>query len=289
MTTLRGLYVPLITPFTETGALDTASLEAHARRMLDSGAAGLVALGTTGEPATLTAAERAEVRTICAEICAERHAQLIVGAGGNATAQSISDIAALSPSVSAVLAVVPYYTRPSEEGVIAHFENLATASEFPLIVYHVPHRTGLTLSGTTLRTIAEIPNVVGFKHAVGGIDNATVELMAAQTSAQVLSGDDRFIAPLLALGAQGAIAAVANLAPATYATMINAWLTGDFATGRALHHQLDPLAKAAFAEPNPTVIKAVLAARNEIATPHVRLPLLPASAEAARTARLAIK
>ncbi|MFC4372828.1 4-hydroxy-tetrahydrodipicolinate synthase [Nocardia halotolerans] len=285
MTSLHGLFVPLITPFTADGTLATEALQRHAHAVLDAGASGLVALGTTAEPSALTAAERAQVLDICAAVCAERGAALIACAGGNATADSIRAIAALPYPVTAVLAVVPYYVRPSEEGVIAHFTAVAAASPAPVLVYDVPYRTARPLSGPTLVRLAETPNIAGFKHAVGGIGASTVELMArAGTRTTVLCGDDRFASALLALGAHGAILAAANLAPAAYAALVDAWRTGDLARGRALGHQLDAVGAAVFAEPNPTVIKAALAARGEIPSAAVRLPLLPASGESAEAA-----
>ncbi|MFD4357042.1 4-hydroxy-tetrahydrodipicolinate synthase [Nocardia sp. NPDC058518] len=287
MTSLHGLFVPLITPFTADGALDPAALERHAHAVLDGGATGLVALGTTGEPSALTGAERARVLDVCASVCADRSAPLIAGAGGNATAESVRAIAELARPVAAVLAVVPYYVRPSEEGVIAHFTQLAAISPAPLMVYDVPHRTGRPLSGSTLIRLANTPNIAGFKHAVGGIDAASVELMAAQTPATVLSGDDRFASALLALGAHGAIPAAANIAPRGYADLIEAWHAGDVVRARAIGNSLDALAAALFAEPNPTVIKAVLAERGQISSAAVRLPMLPASRAATEAALVA--
>ncbi|MFE1593061.1 4-hydroxy-tetrahydrodipicolinate synthase [Nocardia sp. NPDC058705] len=287
MTSLHGLFVPLITPFTADGALDPAALERHANAVLDAGATGLVALGTTAEPSALTPIERARVLDICVRVSTERNTPLIACAGGNATAESVDAITSLPHPVAAILAVVPYYVRPSEEGVIAHFTQLAAASPAPLIVYDVPYRTACPLSGSTLIRLANTPNIAGFKHALGGICTATVELMAADTQATVLSGDDRFASALLALGAHGAILAAANIAPREYADLIEVWRTGDITRARTIGNSLDRLGAALFAEPNPTVIKAVLAERGEIASPAVRLPLLPASSVATRAALLA--
>jgi 4-hydroxy-tetrahydrodipicolinate synthase len=151
---------------------------------------------------------------------------------------------------------------------------MAAVSPVPIVVYHVPYRTGQPLSAAALRRIAAIPGVAGLKHAVGGIDAATVELMAdLPPDLTVLGGDDVFITPLLALGAHGAILASAHLDTAAYANLISAWRNGDIDRG----HRLARLSAALFAEPNPTVIKGVLHARGRIPTPGVRLPLLPAS------------
>ncbi|WP_067809630.1 4-hydroxy-tetrahydrodipicolinate synthase [Nocardia beijingensis] len=287
--TLAGLFVPLVSPFTADGALAADALERLAHEVLDDGATGLVALGTTGEPATLTAAERAEVIAVCARVCRERDAPLIVGAGSNATAASVEAMAGLDPGSTAALTVVPYYTRPSEAGVLAHFRALAAASPVPLIVYHIPYRTGLALSVDTLLALADLPGVIGLKHAVGAVDDATVALMAARPDDfAVLAGDDLFAAPLLALGASGAIAASAAVRTSSFAAMVEAWRSGPVGVARSLGHRLAVLSAALFAEPNPAVIKAVLAAQGRIPSPAVRLPLLPASAAATRDALSAL-
>lgn len=283
--TLAGLFVPLVSPFTTDGALAADALERLAHEVLDDGATGIVALGTTGEPATLTAAERADVIAVCARVCREREAPLIVGAGSNSTAASVEALAGLDPSSTAALTVVPYYTRPSEAGVLAHFRALAAASPVPLIVYHIPYRTGLSLSAETLLALADLPGVIGLKHAVGAVDEATVALMAArQADFAVLAGDDLFAAPLLALGASGAIAASAAVRTSSFAAMVEAWRAGPVGVARSLGHRLAVLSAALFAEPNPAVIKAVLAAQGRIPSPAVRLPLLPASQAATRGA-----
>ncbi|MGW4631677.1 4-hydroxy-tetrahydrodipicolinate synthase [Nocardia sp. NPDC004415] len=287
MTSLHGLFVPLITPFTADGALAADALTRHAHRVLDAGATGLVALGTTAEPGALTSGERARVLDICATVSAERGTPLIVCVGGTATAAAVEAITALPVDAAAVLSVVPYYVRPSEEGVIAHFTELAAHSPVPVLVYDVPYRTARPLTGDTLVRLAAIPNIAGFKHSVGGIDAATVELMArAGTATTVLAGDDRFASALLGLGAHGGILAAANVAPGAYSELVAAWRAGDLLRAREMGHRLDALGAALFAEPNPTVIKAVLAAQGYIPSPAVRLPLLPAS-EPATSAALA--
>ncbi|MFC8529600.1 4-hydroxy-tetrahydrodipicolinate synthase [Nocardia sp. NPDC057227] len=280
-----GLYVPLITPFTAAGELAPDALEALAHAVLADGATGLVALGTTAEAAALTPEERGTVIEICASACAEFGAPLIAGAGTNTTAASIEQLAGLDPRIGAALTVVPYYTRPSEDGVVEHFRLLAAAASVPLIVYNIPYRTGRTLSAETLGRIARIPNIAGFKHSTGGIDETTIAFLADLPSdVSVLAGDDLFTAPLLALGASGAILACANIAASPYADLITAWHAGSIEHARQLGHRLVPLTRALFAEPNPTVLKAVLAAEGRIPSPHVRLPLLPARPESTATA-----
>jgi 4-hydroxy-tetrahydrodipicolinate synthase len=284
---LRGLYVPLITPFTDEGDLALDVLEKLARDVIDSGAAGLVALGTTGEPATLTVAERHAVVDVCARVCRAHGAMLIVGAGSNDTAgtgRALRELAAW-PEVAAALAVVPYYTRPSEAGILAHFTVLAASSPVPLIVYNVPHRTGSVLRGQALLQLARIPGIIGIKQAVGAIDHDTITLMAGRPDDfAVLGGDDVFVSPLLALGADGGILASAHLCTGEFARLIAAWHSGHTEQARELGHRLVPLAAALFAEPNPAVIKGALHAQGEIPSPVVRLPLLPARQDTIRAA-----
>ncbi|HYN94847.1 MAG TPA: dihydrodipicolinate synthase family protein, partial [Pilimelia sp.] len=242
---------------------------------------GVVALGTTAAPAARSAPERRAGLDVLAGVCRGRAAPLLVGAN------TVDAVATLRgrPEVRAALSVVPAFSCPGEAGVLAHFRRLAAASPVPIVVYHVPHRTGQSLSAGALRQLAALPGVAGVKHAVGGIDDDTVALMAdVPAGFAVLAGDDVFLSPLLALGAHGAITASAHVATARFAELVEAWRTGDAARARVLGHRLAGLARALFAEPNPAVVKAVLHARGEIPTAAVRLPLLPAGADTTRTA-----
>jgi 4-hydroxy-tetrahydrodipicolinate synthase len=284
---LSGLYVPLVTPFTDGGDLAADALEKLARTIIDAGAAGLVALGTTGESATLTPAERRAVIDVCAGVCRERGATLIAGAGSNdtaSTARQLQDLAAW-PEVAAALTVVPYYTRPTQDGIIAHFTRLAADSPVPIVVYNIPYRTGTAVSRQTLCHLAGVPGIAGVKHAAGGIDQDTVLLLASLPAGfAVLAGDDVFASPLLALGAAGGILASAHLCTGEFAGLMAAWQAGSAAQARELGHRLAPLSAALFAEPSPVVIKGVLHARGKIPSPAVRLPLLPAGQDTVRAA-----
>ena len=193
MTELAGLFVPLITPFTTGGELAATALERLAHRVLDDGATGIVALGTTAEHATLSDAERTRVLQICARVCRERGAPLIAGAGGNDTARSAAAVAALRsyPEVCAALTVVPYYSRPGEAGVIEHVRALADSGPVPLVIYNIPYRTGQVLSSAALTRLACLPGVAGIKHATGAVDRDTMLMMAARPDGfRVLAGDD---------------------------------------------------------------------------------------------------
>jgi 4-hydroxy-tetrahydrodipicolinate synthase len=279
---LAGLYVPLITPFDDSGAVALGALESISNEVLDAGARGVVALGTTAEPATLTPAEQRSVTEVAARVCRERGAQLLVGA------HTPAELGALDgrPEVTAALSVVPPFIRPGEAGVLAYFTRLAAGSPVPLVIYDVPYRTGQYLSADTLIRLAAVPGVAGLKYAPGGINADTIALLASPPPGlAILGGDDPFISPLLALGAHGGILASAHLATASFAALAARWDTGDVTAARILGGRLSVLSTRLFAEPNPAVIKAVLHAQGRIPTPAVRLPLLPAHPDTAAAAR----
>lgn len=278
---LTGLYVPLITPFDSAGEVALDALEALAHQVLDAGAAGVVALGTTAEPGALTDAEQRAVVDVAARACRDRAAGLIVGAN---TAEALQRLRH-QPEATAALTLVPPFTRPGEAAVLAHFARLAAASPVPLVVYHVPYRTGQHLSAEALRRLAERPGVVAIKLAVGRIDADTITFLAdLPPEFAVLGGDDAFISPLLALGAHGGILASAHIATVDFVRLAEAWRAGDVDQARILGHRLAALSTALFAEPNPSVVKAVLHAHGRIPTPAVRLPLLTATRAATRAA-----
>ena len=277
--TLHGILVPLITPFSADGGVAADALQTLARDVLDQGAAGIVALGTTAEAATLDSTERRLVIELCAEVCQERGAALVVGAGSNDTRAAVAALAELGkwPQITAALVPVPSFSRPGEAGVVAHFTRLAVDSPVPLLVYHVPHRTAQPLGTAALRDLAALPNVVGTKFATGALDGAAVELLAdCPPDFAVLAGDDIFFSPMLALGAAGGILASAHLATRRFVDLADAWGRGDAAEARQLGHRLARVSAAVFAEPNPVVLKGALHALGRIPTRDVRLPLLPA-------------
>jgi 4-hydroxy-tetrahydrodipicolinate synthase len=270
-----ALYVPLITPFDAAGGIAYDALEALAGEVLAGGAQGLVALGTTGEPESLDAGERNRVVELVGQVCRRAGARFVVGVGDGRRG-----LGEWAVPPDAALATVPAFVRPGEAGVVAHFTALAARSPVPLLIYHVPYRTGQQLSARTLRELAAIPGVTGVKYAVGGIDAETVDLLGDRPPGfDVLAGDDLFAPALLALGATGAVLASAHLDTAAWAELA---ATGD----RVLGHRLAARAAALFREPNPTVIKAALHAQGRIPTPAVRLPLLPASPQALAGVRL---
>lgn len=290
---LRGVYVAAVTPFGRDGAVALDALEGLANGFLDAGAAGIVALGTTGESAALEKDEKQAVIDVCARVCAERNAQLIVGAGTNNTAASVAAVQALTgtPALVAALSVVPYYVRPSEAGIVEHFKAVAAASPVPLLVYNIPYRTGRALGSASLLTLAGTPNIAGVKQAVGSIDLDTLEVLAGapRDGFAVLGGDDAYLFPTVLMGGAGTVAASANIATERFVAMIECGLAGKLDEGRATSEALLPLVKRLFAEPNPSVIKGVLHALGKIPTPDLRLPMTAASTAAVDAAVTALE
>ena len=289
---LRGVYVAVVTPFGRDGGVDLGALEGLAHGYLDAGAAGVVALGTTGESAALEKDEKHAVIDVCARVCAERSAQLIVGAGTNNTAASVAAVEALkgTPALVAALSVVPYYVRPSEAGIVEHMKAVAAASPVPVVVYNIPYRTGRALGSASLLELAAVPNIAGVKQAVGSIDLDTLEVLAgAPPGFAMLGGDDAFLFPTVLMGGAGTIAASANIATERFVAMIECGLAGKLEEGRAASEALLPLVKRLFAEPNPAVIKGVLHALGKIPTPSLRLPMTAASSAGVDAALAALE
>jgi len=275
---LGGLWVPIVTPFTSDGSVDEDSLSQLGRRLLNDGAAGLVALGTTGEPATLSLDERKRIVTLCAAECAAANRPLMVGAGTNSTDATIHEINQLTTTsnVDAALIVVPYYTRPSAIAIVEHFEFVADVSPVPIVVYNVPYRTGRGLGEDEITRLARHPNIVGLKQAVGSLDWDTLEVLRRSPNFAVLAGDDAFIAPTVLMGGAGAITASAHLCTAQFAKLVSAARAGEVERTRLLAAMLLPVVDAGFSEPNPAVFKGALHQLGELETDQLRKPLTSA-------------
>jgi 4-hydroxy-tetrahydrodipicolinate synthase len=282
---LAGLWVPVVTPLDARGDVDIGALGRLARRLLDDGCAGLVALGTTGEPSTLRPAERTVVVDVCAAACVAAGKPLMVGVGSNSTQSAMDDVAALegTPAMAALLIVVPYYTRPTPAGIVEHFRTIAAASPTPIVVYNVPYRTGRGLDADALVEVAGTPGIIGVKQAVGALDHDTLDLLRRKPpDFQVLTGDDAFITPTILMGGAGAIAASAHVCTDLFARMIDAARSGATDAAATLAHALLPVVTAGFAEPSPACWKAALHAIGEIATATLRRPMTEAPDEATR-------
>ena len=289
---LRGVYVPIVTPFEPDGSVAVQALERLAERLADDGVAGLVPLGTAGEGPLLEPDERRSVVEACARVCARSGLQLIVGAGSNSTRQTVAAVRELEgvPGLTAVLCLVPYYLRPTQAGIAAHFEAVAAASPAPVVIYNIPFRTGRRADAETLLALAELEGVAGVKHSVGGVDDDTERLLAgAPAGFAVLSGDDAHLAATVLLGGAGGVTASAHLCTRAWVALVERALAGDAEAARALQARLLPVAQAGFAEPSPAVFKGVLHRTGEIPTPDVRLPFLAAAEESVARALAAVE
>jgi 4-hydroxy-tetrahydrodipicolinate synthase len=288
---LRGVYIPLITPFAADGSVALDAIERLCHEYVDAGAAGIVALGTTGESTAVDADERGAIITACSRACVERGAQLIVGAGTNNTRTTVAAVEALGDiaGLSATLIVVPYYVRPSQAGIVAHFRAVAAASPVPVVLYNIAIRTGRNLSAAGVIELSSDPNIVGIKQSAVGLDLDTLQLLAGvPDDFAVLGGEDPFLYPLVLMGGTGAVCASAHVCTERFVAMTECGLAGKLDDGRAHSEALLPVVETVFAEPNPAVFKAVLHAQGRIPTPDVRLPLMPASEVAAQRALNAI-
>jgi 4-hydroxy-tetrahydrodipicolinate synthase len=274
MSIFSGIWVPVVTPFAG-GAVDHAVLRRLVHFYAEAGVAGLVALGTTGEPAALEPAEQdAALATILAEAGA---LPVLAGVAGNQAASLRSRIAQLNElPVAGVLISAPYYIRPSQAGLIEHFTSLADLSSKPVVLYDIPYRTGVRLELATLLTLAAHPRIQAIKDCAGSLDTTLALILDGRL--QVLAGDDINLFNTLCMGGSGAIAASAHVQPERFVALYRALKEGRLDDGRAIFHSLAPLIQALCSEPNPGPVKAALAGlgliRNEL-----RAPMTPASDE----------
>src|SRR5438552_2482448 len=273
---LRGCGTALVTPFTATGALDEKRFRALVERQIAGGVRLLVPCGTTGEAATLTPAEHERLIAWTVETARGR-AKVLAGAGSNATAATIDRArAARAAGADALLLVAPYYNKPTQPGLAAHFRAVAQAvGESPVVLYNVPGRTASNLAAaTTLALAREVDNIVGVKEASGDLAQIMAILRDRPAGFRVLSGDDAVTLPLIALGADGIVSVVSNETPDLMTNLTESALRGDWEIARELHYRLLPLMEANFLESNPGPVKAALTAMG-LLEEHVRLPLVP--------------
>ncbi len=277
---LEGVLTALVTPFDASGGIDEAALRGLVRWQIAEGVAGLVPCGTTGEGATLDPAEHERVVRIVAEEAraAKRPVRVVAGAGTNDTRRTIALARRCRRAgADALLVVTPYYNKPTQAGMRDCFREIADAVDLPIVVYNVPGRTGVNLLPDTVLRIAEDPRFAGVKEASGNLDQASQILRARPKYFTVLSGEDSLTLPMIALGADGAIAVVSNEAPGPFARMVAEALAGNFAAARGIHARLFPLMRANFCESNPIPVKWAVA-RMGLAGNRLRSPLTPLSA-----------
>jgi 4-hydroxy-tetrahydrodipicolinate synthase len=276
MSPFGQVLTAMITPFTETGQVDYEKVWRLARHLTDHGSDGLVVTGTTGESPTLAADEKIAIYRTVVESVTGRDVRVIAGTGTYDTAESVHlSRRAAQAGVNGLLAVTPYYSRPSQEGLIAHFTAIADATDLPVMLYNIPGRTARRIDVETLRKLSDHPRICAVKDAVMDID-FTSQTCHDVPELAVYSGQDSYTWPMMAVGAIGVVSVISHLAGDAVAAMVKAAAAGDIARARDLHHQLLPLASACFVEPNPAPVKAALNSLWEpVGVP--RLPLLAAS------------
>jgi 4-hydroxy-tetrahydrodipicolinate synthase len=285
----RGSFVALITPF-RSGRIDEKKLRELVEWQLSEGTAGIVPMGTTGESATLDYKEHARVIELVVKAVRGR-APVIAGAGSNSTAEAI-DLTkeAKALGADAVLSVNPYYNKPTQDGLKAHFLAIAKAVDIPIVLYNIPSRTGVTLQPATIAAMAKASKrIVGVKESTGSMDMATEIRGLCGPDFFILSGDDSLTLPLMALGAQGVISVAANLVPKDVARLCEMCLDGRFDEAEPIHQKLYPLIKSLFIETNPSPVKAAMKEARLIGDDSLRLPMVPVTAESRAKIKAAMK
>jgi 4-hydroxy-tetrahydrodipicolinate synthase len=273
---LRGCATALVTPFRAGGELDLERFRALVERQINGGVRLLVPCGTTGESVTMSAEEDRLVVEETVRLARGR-ARVIAGAGSNSTAHAIEySLAARAAGADAVLIVAPYYNKPTQNGLYAHFRAVAEAVEgLPVVVYNVPGRTSSNITPeTTLKLARDCENIVATKEASGNLSQIMAILRERPAGFRVLSGDDAITLPMLALGADGLISVASNEAPEMMSQMVAAALDGRWESARELHYKLLPLMEVNFIESSPGPVKAALALLGLIEE-ELRLPLVP--------------
>lgn len=285
---LRGAMTAIVTPFTGGGEVDFPALEALARWQVEEGIHGLVPCGTTGEGATLTDVERQEVIRTVVRAAAGR-VPVIAGCGSNDTRRTVAAARdAAEAGADALLVVTPYYNKPNESGMVAHYEAVCRATDRPVVVYNVPGRTGQNLGAALTLRLAGISGVAGVKEASGDLDQIASILAGRPAGFSVLSGDDALALPTMALGADGLISVVSNEAPGPISAMLDATLSGDFESARRVHFRLLPLMRANFAESNPVPVKCAMKLLGRCGE-SARAPLGPPAPGTRETLRQALR
>ena len=276
---IKGSIVAIVTPMQEDGSLDLAAFRALIDFHIAEGTDGIVVVGTTGESPTVDVEEH-ELLIAEAVKHAAKRVPIIAGTGANSTKEAI-ELATFAKRVGAdaSLTVVPYYNKPTQEGLYLHFKAIAEAVDMPHILYNVPGRTGADMSNDTVLRLAQIPNIVGIKDATGGIERGSDLLQRAPADFAIYSGDDASTLALMLLGAHGTISVTANVAPRLMHEMCAAALAGDVAKARAINFQLLGLHRKLFVEANPIPVKWAVA-RLGMMKNVLRLPLTPLSTAA---------
>ena len=275
MKSFKGSGVALVTPFQTDGSIDFQALKQLVQLQIDGGTDFLVVQGTTGESPTLSQDEK---RLVLDTVLAQNNGRLpvVYGIGGNNTAGLAALFQNLPSGVDGILSVSPYYNKPIQKGIVAHFKQVASYTDLPIILYNVPGRTGSNMSVETTLELAELPNVVAVKEASGNMEQIMDIIRQRKPGFGVLSGDDNLTMPLIAAGADGVISVVANAFPERFSQMVHASMAADLTLAKAAHYDLFNVTKMFFEEGNPGGVKVALAARG-LMQETMRLPLYPVS------------
>lgn len=272
---LKGMGVALITPFKEDGSVDYDSLLRLVEYQVQNGIDFLCVLGTTAETPTLTAEEKKKIKSLVIERVNGR-VPILLGVGSNCTQTVIDTIKNDDMTgVDALLIAVPYYNKPSQEGIYQHYKAIAQSTNLPIVLYNVPGRTGVNMTAaTTLRLAHDFDNIVAIKEASGDISQMDEIIKKKPANFDVISGDDGITFPLIALGAVGVISVIGNAFPKEFSRMTRLALAGDYNSALTIHHQFTELFKLLFVDGNPAGVKAMLSMMGMIEN-RLRLPLVP--------------
>jgi 4-hydroxy-tetrahydrodipicolinate synthase len=285
---IQGSLVAIVTPMHADGSLDLPGLRSLIDWHIAEGTDGIVIVGTTGESPTVSVDEHCELIKVAVEHTAKR-ISIIAGTGGNSTAEAIELTEyARKIGADASLQVVPYYNRPTQEGMFQHFKKIAESVDLPVILYNVPGRTVADMSNATMLRLAKLPGIIGVKDATGNLGRGIELMRLAPASFAVYSGDDATAMALMFCGAKGNISVTANVAPRAMHELCVAARDGKVAEAIAINNRLAPLHDKLFAEPNPVPVKWALAEMQKMA-PGIRLPLVPLAAEFHDTVRAAMR
>jgi 4-hydroxy-tetrahydrodipicolinate synthase len=257
--------------------IDFDALASLVEYQIDNGTDFLVVQGTTGESPTLSKSEKMDVLNEVIEIN-EGRCKIVYGVGGNNTAAVAELLADLPKGVDGILSVSPYYNKPVQKGIVAHYKIVADSTDLPIILYNVPGRTGSNVAPETTLELAEVKNIVAVKEASGNMEQIMQIIKYRPSGFGVLSGDDNLTMPLIAAGADGVISVVANAFPALFSSMVHAAIRGDLDAAREAHYKLFDVTKMFFEQGNPGGVKAALA-HMELMDEYMRLPLFPVSEE----------
>ena len=272
---LKGMGVALITPFKEDESVDYEALGRLVDYLLQNGADYLVVLGTTAETPTLTEEEKKKIIELV--VTKVRHRiPIVLGVGGNCTKSVVDKLKNDNfEGIDAILSVVPYYNKPSQEGIYQHYKAIAQATELPVILYNVPGRTGVNMTAeTTFRLAREFKNIIAVKEASGNITQMDDIIKNKPKDFNVISGDDGITFPLITLGAIGVISVIGNAFPREFSRMVRLALAGDYDSARTIHHRFTELFSLLFVDGNPAGVKSMLSMMGFVEN-RLRLPLVP--------------